>query len=258
MTTLASPSRFPLLVSHQRGATLVELMVAGTVGFFLIAGILSLFTATKQSYRANEAMSRLQENGRYALEFLSRDIRQAGYREITGITAPPLPNAIEGWAGAASAPSGPALPTTPPYTANTDVLRIRFVVPNSSPVVTRALTYYIGGTTAAPGLRQRVLDTPPGTTALTQELMEGVFDMQVSYGIDANGDGRLDSYANTPGNWNQVIAVRINLLLGSDDNLAEAPMSLPFENNDGTFFTATDRRIYQMFSTTVALRNRLL
>jgi len=50
------------------------------------------------------------------------------------------------------------------------------------------------------------------------------------------------------------------LLRSSENNLVEAPMALPFLLNDGTttFSAPTgDRRIYQMFSTTIALRNQL-
>lgn len=63
---------------RQHGLSLVELMVAMTVGLFLTAGILSLFIGTKQSYRTNEALAVVQEDGRYQLERLATDLRQAG------------------------------------------------------------------------------------------------------------------------------------------------------------------------------------
>ncbi|MBN2885837.1 MAG: PilW family protein [Chromatiaceae bacterium] len=90
------------------------------------------------------------------------------------------------------------------------------------------------------------------------ELIEGVQDMQISYGLDNDGDGALDQYvdASAVSNWSRVLAVHIELLLAStEDNLAETPMSLPFHLNDGSVFTAPDRRLYQMAVTTVRLRN---
>ena len=63
----------------QKGITLVELMVAMVIGLILTAGILQLFVSNKQTYRVTENMSRLQENGRFAIHFLTSDIRMADY-----------------------------------------------------------------------------------------------------------------------------------------------------------------------------------
>ncbi|WP_168735177.1 PilW family protein [Pseudothauera rhizosphaerae] len=65
--------------STQRGLTLVELLVAMAVGLILIAGVITIFLGSKQSYRTSEALSRVQESGRFALEFMARDLRAAGY-----------------------------------------------------------------------------------------------------------------------------------------------------------------------------------
>lgn len=64
---------------NQFGFSLVELMVALALGLVLIFGAIQVFTASKQTYRVNEAMSRLQENARFAMDILTRDIRQAGF-----------------------------------------------------------------------------------------------------------------------------------------------------------------------------------
>jgi len=63
----------------QRGLTMVELMVALTVSLLLLGGVIQIYASSKQSYRMNEALSRVQESGRFAIEFLSRDIRMAGF-----------------------------------------------------------------------------------------------------------------------------------------------------------------------------------
>jgi type IV pilus assembly protein PilW len=63
----------------QRGLTLVELMIAIVMGLVLLAGVASVFVANKQTYRIQDALARVQENGRFAITFLTRDIRQAGY-----------------------------------------------------------------------------------------------------------------------------------------------------------------------------------
>lgn len=63
----------------QRGLSLIELMIAIALGIFITAGMISLFTNSSQSYRIQENASRLQENGQFAINFLTQDIRMADY-----------------------------------------------------------------------------------------------------------------------------------------------------------------------------------
>lgn len=63
----------------QTGFTLIEILVAMVVSFILIGGVIQLFTSNKQAYRTMDSSSRLQENGRFAMEFLKQDIRKAGF-----------------------------------------------------------------------------------------------------------------------------------------------------------------------------------
>ncbi|MGM0517417.1 MAG: PilW family protein [Pseudomonadota bacterium] len=69
----------PLNAHHQRGMTLIELMVAMLLGLMLIAATIQVFIGSKQTYRTTEASSRVQENGRFADQFLSHDLRMAGF-----------------------------------------------------------------------------------------------------------------------------------------------------------------------------------
>ncbi len=61
----------------QPGFTLVEILIAIAIGLFLTAGMVQLFVANKTSYRFNEALSRIQENGRFALATMASDLRMA-------------------------------------------------------------------------------------------------------------------------------------------------------------------------------------
>ncbi len=63
----------------QRGLTLVELMIAMLLGLVLSAAIIQVFLSTKNVHRMQADLARIQENGRFATEILSRDIRMAGY-----------------------------------------------------------------------------------------------------------------------------------------------------------------------------------
>ena len=63
----------------QRGFGLVEIMVSLVIGAILVGGIIQVFLANKQNYRVQESLARLQESGRFAVNFLADDIRMAGY-----------------------------------------------------------------------------------------------------------------------------------------------------------------------------------
>ncbi len=64
---------------RQQGMTLVEIMVAITISLVLLAGIVQVFVASKATYRMQDGLSRVQENGRYAMHFIGRRAREAGF-----------------------------------------------------------------------------------------------------------------------------------------------------------------------------------
>jgi type IV pilus assembly protein PilW len=65
--------------SSPNGFTLIELLIAMVIGVFLMAGVVQIFISAKQAYKLQENQSRLQENGRFAMSFITQDVRMAGY-----------------------------------------------------------------------------------------------------------------------------------------------------------------------------------
>lgn len=66
-------------VRQVRGVSLVELMVAMVLGLVLMLGVIQIFSASQAASRLAEGASRVQENARFALDFLERDLRMAGH-----------------------------------------------------------------------------------------------------------------------------------------------------------------------------------
>lgn len=66
-----------------RGFSLIELMVAITLGILLSIGIVTLFGATSTTNNVQDALARLQENGRYAVTRITDDLR-AGSGQYCG------------------------------------------------------------------------------------------------------------------------------------------------------------------------------
>ena len=67
----------------QKGFSLIELMVALVIGLMIIAGVLQVFVGSTITYSMQSGLSKIQENGRFAMSFLTRDLRQAGYTGCT-------------------------------------------------------------------------------------------------------------------------------------------------------------------------------
>ena len=61
------------------GLSLVELLIAILLGLFLTSGIVSVYLGSKQNYIYEEQAARIQENGRYAMRLLQRELTMAGF-----------------------------------------------------------------------------------------------------------------------------------------------------------------------------------
>ena len=87
--------------SSQSGMTLIELMIAMALGLILLTGVVTVVDSNKATFRSSRAISRMQENARFILDILSREIRQTGY--VGCATNPALINNVLNTASAAYA-----------------------------------------------------------------------------------------------------------------------------------------------------------
>jgi len=117
---------------------------------------------------------------------------------------------------------------------------------------------YIGqGVDGRPALKRVEFNT--GTATAPEELVNGIEDMQITYGEDTNADRNADRYvtADAVADWKDVVSVRVSLLAASlATNVIDQPQALPAPW-DG-FADPGDGRIRRVFSTTIAIRNLLL
>ncbi|BCX88540.1 type IV pilus assembly protein PilW [Methylomarinovum tepidoasis] len=249
----------------QDGVSLVEIMVALVAGLILTAGGIQIYAANKQTYRVADASARIQENARFAMEILGRQLRMAGYRQdVTQSTTEAFPVLDGGTLNAAFSTAGQIISGTD---GAIDNITIRYLGNDDGTIQTCA------GSTASSGqiINQRffISDTvlkcgseifqQDGAQVVgynAQPLLQGVENIQITYGIDNNGDGTADRYDRSTrvADWNQVVSVRISLLLQSEDNITTAPQPYTFK---GATVTPADRRLRRVFTTTVGLRNRL-
>lgn len=174
--------KFPVLCCSQRGLTLVELMVAITVGMFLVAGLAVLIAQQSGTRTTVENGGRLIENGRYAAQLMGEDIQHAGYYgELVNLTAPPatlpdpcvttvadmadaMPLHVQGYDNPVA-----ALSCVASRKSGTDVLVVRRA--DGFPLLATAAvanTVYLQTGLGVSGLTfEKVLAVPAGTTPYT-------------------------------------------------------------------------------------------
>ena len=64
---------------RQSGFSLIELMVAVTLGLFLMTALVEVLLSGNRSFTSANHLSRLQENGRMATSMIVTDLKRAGY-----------------------------------------------------------------------------------------------------------------------------------------------------------------------------------
>jgi type IV pilus assembly protein PilW len=64
---------------RQAGFSLIELMIAMTIGLVLMAALGYVMLGAKTSFSTLDALSRMQENARVAFDTMAKDIRMAGF-----------------------------------------------------------------------------------------------------------------------------------------------------------------------------------
>lgn len=108
--------------------------------------------------------------------------------------------------------------------------------------------YYIGtGASSLPALFVR-----RSNETASQELVEGIDGMSITYGVDTDSDYSANSYeaANAVSDWTRVVSVRITLLAISPENFVST------SNQTNAAGTASDKRLRQQMTMTISLRNR--
>ncbi|UXY53970.1 PilW family protein [Pseudomonas tohonis] len=259
------------LSKRQAGLSLVELMIGLTLGLILLLGVIQVFIASKQTFATNDAMSKLQENGRFGLEFISQSARLGGYLSPGAPLDRPLPIEKEGCGignssnnpcalnGSASASDVVSFTFEPPIIEGVKRDCTGATVPDNNLVTN---TYFILAADAnnpLPSLACKSFNrTTNAVLSPQQRLIDGIDALQVQYGVDTAGDSKsVNQFVSSDRvtNWTKVIAVRIALLANSVDVLNPAPPQRNFYLLDAAPLSFNDGRARQVFTTTIQFKN---
>lgn len=127
-----------------------------------------------------------------------------------------------------------------------------------------AVRYYIGlDPSGVPALYRETLAQGAPGSVVRQEMVDGVQNMQLLYGVDTNGDGSPDAYypagdvhLGSKEQWQQVVAVRLALLMRSDQPYGTVKDTRTYTLDDQTVGPFNDTYRRRVFSSTVFVRNQ--
>lgn len=271
----------------QTGFSLVEIMVALTIGLFVTAGILQILVSTKHVNYAQDQVSQVQEKGRFATEFLNRYVRLAGYRsntkKLNSITF--QVDGANNFTRAGQIIRG--LDDDPNHHKDYKFDSISFRYQGSDDQTIRdclnrlvcsnevaIISFYVddkdGDGVLSLYCESQVIPLLPPTPAVcrvdqnlgtqNQPLIDGLEDMEIRYGINISNNryATLDATAvnNQSLLWNRIVSVKFSLLLRTDDNVTADPQSYLYPPWSGSVTQAKDLRLRRVFTVTTNLRNR--
>jgi type IV pilus assembly protein PilW len=262
--------------ARARGLSLIELLVAVTIGGLLIFGATQVYVDSRATYEVNETAARLQETARYAFSVLEPDVRMSNYWGLVKGAGVVINQASQ-----SAASAGP--PTNCGTNFGRDLQRnleasnnsygfgctafgAGAVVSSDTLTVRRASAAISTGTTGRlricstrifaslvtdssactaapsgqvndlvvnayyvdrdsthraglPSLRRHALIAGP-TFDLNEEIIPGVEDMQIQFGVDPSGTGGSAQRYVNPGaipTGAQIVSVRIWLLVRAEN-----------------------------------------
>lgn len=267
---------------NQQGYSIVELMISMLIGIFIIGAIISVFIASSKAYTVQQAMTQVQEKGRFALRKLRVDIQKAGYY----IDLEESEVAID-WQAVGAVSS---------YGANaSNVLSIYRRGNGGNPATIHRVSYFINGNNL---VRNEVVDIASPNPLANEVLISNVARFDLRFGADISSEAGVvgdeitrsidwipvsgasgtvfESYLSATQlmslaeftatqAWNKVRAVQVELVVASNTNhVVDSPQVIGLTNPFNAVSDAVasgldvnDRQYFQAYSSTFALRNRV-
>ena len=285
------------LPDRQHGFSLLELLIATTIGMVVTLGAIAVFSNSTSARQTTQAQSLMNEDAQAALSLLSREIKMAGYKDPAS-TSSSL--GLRGCSGLfqfdANSVNDDKLKCETGGTSQPHSLVVSYEADEWNTVKSKSKglpTDCLGNglENEKPARNRYYIDISPssGTPNLfchgnggsssvppqPQPMVDNIEDLKFSFGtvaipasapiagyLSATEVEKLassQSKTDIESAWNQVLTVQICIVVRSEDkNLVTDNASSTYTKCDGTQDASqTDRRLRRAYTTTVALRNRL-
>jgi type IV pilus assembly protein PilW len=229
------------------GFSLVEFLIAMTIGLFLLAGMATVFSTTNISYNSQTGLAQLQNNQLLAMNMLSNVLQSAGFytspqtqsfaAALPGsVTQANLPGNMQLYNSAnhshvtplSTAPGssmsfgiGQAVAGGSLYNGGPDVVAVRAQGSTTAPIgpldcsgaTTGNLTVSVFTVSNGNLLCLTYASQTAAYPSNWLVLVNNVSSMNVYYGLDPNSTGSATEYVSAANvtAWNQVMSVRVTL-----------------------------------------------
>ena len=266
----------------QSGLSLIELLVVMIIGLFITVGISSVYVGNKRTNMTTDELSLLQANGRAVLEQLTEVIQHTGYKSTRSsldsemfILGAVATSRCSG--GSDSVVNTGLFSAIENDTTQGDTIGVVYlgdnslttdctgtVIPNDcrlsnaddAPPVNAARIYnYFKADTNPAGMP--VLTCAGSLTATEEEIAEGVENLQISYGEDADRDGVADRFVSSADvtDWASIVSVNVAVLVRSLRPVAVRATARSYQLLDDVVISTNDKYLRAVFTTTIRLRN---
>lgn len=261
----------PARAARQAGLSLVEVLVAMSIGLLLLGGVGYLFVGSKQLNSTQSDSVHMQESARNAMDMMGRVLRQSGYKLNVNLDALSQP-ALGGVSGAGAGPDTLIVRHDPAWVSDTatppnpllgrennceGALVTSDNLPNATtgaaPVNTKLVEYRF----SVVGGKLLCSADPAAAAAAGVVVADNIEDMRVTYGI-GSGKEQIVNYETDPAaiDFSTVAAVRISLLVrGQSPNLV-GPAGQQIAFNGAAAVAKTDGFLRQVYTATFTVRNQ--
>jgi len=282
------------LANHhkQSGLSIIELMIAVTIGLFLLTGIATSYITSVKSSSNRDQSSMLEDNARLALDVITKSLEHTGY--ANGLT---IENRfVEKRATIIEESCGSGFKNVLDQDIFPKKSTFDFVDADGVATGDSITTVYLGdnrlNTDCAGGVLVSDCRLASGVTENAriynsfflakdandsllcagsqqteeQVVAEGIENIQILYGVDsgaaAGTDLKIDRFVNArelfaKGLESSVVSIQVALLVRSLLPVNTKAESKKFKLLDVEYTSATDRYRREVFTTTIRLRNTL-
>jgi len=232
---------------NQAGFSIVELMIAGTLGLILLAGVIQLFTGSQRTYTLQNELADIQEDGRFALMILERQVQKGSWNANAVMDTPTaidITNSVDGVNDSITFSYRGAVDGVDNLDCNNIAIADGLVTNRFFVLNNELMCQGNGGGDA-------------------QTFIDNVERFQLLYGVETElscPDGVVNSYmtkTDIEGSAfaNRILSVRFALLLQSERNLLSSAETNTYQILDQSYPSPSDKLVRRLFQQTVFMPN---
>ncbi|WP_223669204.1 PilW family protein [Kangiella shandongensis] len=230
-----------MLKKQAKGFTLIEMMVAMVIGLIILAGVFVVYLSSKKTFNLGSGMVNVHENGRFAINYLVKDIRRAGWidTDVTPSEGFSLTQPLTNFKNNQSVAGG----------ESSDAITVRYYGDKNCK-----------GDVPASGIVENTYQLVPGDDLSELQcngvtLLSNVESFQLRYGVlSQHGVSYVSADSITPQSIIKSVQVGLTVASRQKNVMSEKTVSVKNVLDEGPY-SFSDGRYRQVFSNTILINN---